>query len=145
MGLDVSFSIEAPSGWIELEDRENGYELHKEAKAERGTQWRKKEISSGYVEGTYVTEAVKENITEPVVVYVYGETPFELETRIIALTDAFDQLQYEIRMRNGDLLETWDCAVADYVVQSPQELINSTMAVVRATVPRRPSVTRAQV
>lgn len=145
MALDVVFSIHAPSGWIVLEDPTTGYLAHKEARGDRSVQWRKQEISSAYVEGSYVNTAVKENIVEPLVVYVYGGTPYELEQRVTALTDGLDQMQYQVTMRNGDLEETWDCTVADYVVQTPQEMLNATMAVVRASVPRRPTVTRRQV
>jgi hypothetical protein len=97
------------------------------------------------VEGTYVNDAVRENVTETVAIYVYGTTPYQLQTRVKALTDAFSQIRYAMRFRSGDLLETWDCGVADYVVQTPQEMINATRAVVKASVPRRPTVTTSQV
>lgn len=143
--LDVAFAIQAPSGWVELEDPANGYEAHKETRAEQGVSWRKQEISSTFVEGTFVNDAVKENVTETLAIYVDAHTPYELAVRVKVLTDALSQIRYQVRMRSGNLLETWDCAVADYTVQTPQEMINSRMAVVRASVPRRPTVVTALV
>jgi hypothetical protein len=145
MMLDVAFAIQAPSGWVELEDPANGYEAHKETRAEQGVSWRKQEITSTFVEGTNVNDAVKENVTESVAIYVDAPTSYVLAQRIKVLTDALSQIRYSMRFRNGNLLETWDCAVADYTIETPQEMINSTMAVVRASVPRRPTVTMAQV
>jgi hypothetical protein len=143
--LDVVFSIKAPSGWLSLENPAGGYEAHKDARGEQATAWRRQEISSSYVEGTYTNEAVKENVTEALAVYVYGPTPYDLYTRIKVLTDAFSQIRYQITMRTGNLLETWDCSAADYTIQTPQEMINATIAVVRATVPRRPTIVTAKV
>ncbi|HEY5727423.1 MAG TPA: hypothetical protein VIV08_02305 [Acidimicrobiia bacterium] len=143
--LDVSFAIEAPSGWLELEDPANGYEAHKESRIDQSVTWRKQEISSNYVEGTYVNDAVRENVTETIAIYVDAPTPFVLMERVTALTDALSQIRYQVAMRSGDLLETWDCGVADYTIQTPQEMINARMAVVRAVIPRRPTVVMAQV
>lgn len=143
--LDIAMAIQAPSGWVELENLPGGYQVHKESRAEQATSWRKQEISSNFVEGTYVNDAVRENVTETVAVYVYGPTSFDLQARVKVLTDAFSQIRYSMRFRDGNLLTTWDCGVADFTVQTPQEMINATMAVVRAQVPRRPSVTTAKV
>jgi hypothetical protein len=143
--LDIAMAIQAPSGWLELENRVGGYVVHKESRAEQAVSWRKQEITSNYVEGTFVNEAVRENVTEAVVVYVYGPTSYDLSVRVKALTDAFSQIRYQMRFRDGNMLTTWDCSVADYTVQTPQEMINSTMAVVKAQVPRRPSATTVKV
>ena len=140
MALDIAFSIHAPSGWLDLDDAAGGYEAHKDTRAGQSVTWRKQEIESPYVEGTFVNEAVRENVSEALAIYVRGGSPFELRQRVTALTDALSQLQYEVRMVEGNAQETWDCSVADYTIETPQEMINSTMALVRATVPRRPTV-----
>lgn len=144
--LDVSASVLAPTGWIELEDAANGYELHKDSFARRATSHRKTEVANEWVPGTYVTRSVRESVSEDVVVYVRGASPFELSERVSALTDAYDQLAYSFKLRIGDLEQTWSCASpADYTVETQQEFWIATLAVVRATVPRLPAMTIAQV
>lgn len=145
MSLDVEISIHGPGGWILLEDPENGYTAHKEALASKSVTWRKKEIESDYVEGTFTNEAVRANIVEQLVIYVDGLSPWATSERVRALTEALEQLQYEVKVRDGDLEETWTCSVADYTLETGQELRNATMVIVRASVPRLPYATRVQV
>jgi hypothetical protein len=136
--LDIAFSIHGPAGWIDLEDPEGGYEAHKDTRATQAISWRKQEISSAYVEGTFVNDAVKENVVEALAIYVQGTTQFELSQRVQALTDALSQLQYEIKARYGNAEETWTCSVADITLEFGQELVSETMMLVRAQVPRLP-------
>ena len=143
--LDIAFSIHGPAGWIDLEDPANGYEAHKDTRASQAVTWRKHEITSAYVEGTFVNEAVKENVTEALVVTVSGASHFELQTRVQAILDALSQLRYEVKARIGNAEETWTCSVADYTVESSQELLNSGKVIVRAQVPRMPTVTLLEV
>lgn len=143
--LDVSFEIETPTGWLECEDPANGYELHKESFVNRATSHRKQEINSNWVEGSYVSQAVRENVVEEVAIYVRGDTPYELWARKQALLDGLEQLAFTARLRFGDLLETWNCEISDYTEESPMEMRFATMAVIRARIPRLPSLTRSQV
>jgi hypothetical protein len=145
MPLQVAFSIQGVGGWLDLEDPQNGYEAHKDARAQQAVSWRKQEITSAYVEGAFVTEAVREMVVEPLVIYVHGATIYQLDQRVTALTQALSQLQFQVKAQLGNLLETWRCTVADYTVETTQEFLHSTMAVVRAQVPRQPSVTKAVV
>lgn len=145
MPLDIAWSILGPAGWIDLEDRANGYEMHKETHAAQAHSWRRQDISSPYVEGTYTNQAVRENVTEAVAIYVYGDTVFELKTRMDLILAALGQLNYQVKARSGNLLETWDCAIADYTIEMGQEMLNSTMCVIRANIPRRPTVVLEEV
>lgn len=140
--LDVSFSIYAPSGWLDLEDPANGYEAHRDTRGTRAVSWRKREISSNYVEGTFVNDAVRENVIEALAIYVRGDDPFQLDERVTALTNALEQLHYLVRARTGNLLETWSCMVAEYTIETSMEMQHATMALVRASVPRLPTVTK---
>ena len=143
--LDCSARIMTPTGWIELADRAGGYELGPDAFTQAAVSHRKSEISSEWLEGTFVTRSVRENVTETVSVYVYGDSPYELATRLDALTDGFDQLQYSMVVRFGDAQHEWDCWVADYTIATRQEMRFATMALVSAQVPRLPAAARTQV
>lgn len=145
MDLDVSAQIETASGWLVLEDAVNGYELHKESFNNRAVTWRKQDVSSDWLEGTYTNHAVRGNVIEPVAVYVTAATPYALSVKMDALTDALGQIQYGLKVRFGDLEETWTCFPADYAVEAGQELRFATMALVRAQIPHLPTITKAQV
>lgn len=141
----LAAAIHTQLGWLELEDAANGYELHKDSIATKQVTWRKQEVESPWAEGTFVNRAVRGNVTEAMHVWVAGASPFELDQRLTAFTDALGQLQYQVRVRTGDLLETWTCLPADYTIQTQQEYRFATLALVQATIPRLPTTTKAQV
>jgi hypothetical protein len=143
--LDLSVVVETLAGPLELEDPDNGYELGKSSLGTRAVSWRKQEINAEYVEGTYLNRAVKENITEPLEVYVAGSTTYEFQTRMSVLLDAFGQLAYTITRRIGDAQEVWNCTVADYSVETSQEFLVARIGKVTANVPRLPTVVLTQV
>ena len=143
--LDVAARIQTPSGWIDLNDRAAGYELGPEAFTTAATSHRKGEISSEWMEGTFVTRSVRENIIETVSVYVYGDSAHQLAVRQQALTDGFDQLSYAMVVRFEDAEESWDCWVADYTTSTRAEMRRTNMSLVTAQVPRLPSAARAKV
>lgn len=140
--LEVSFELETPTGWLLLEDPEGGYELHKDSFASRAVSHRKQEVSGEWIEGSYVTRSVRENVTEDVAIWVGGETFFDMDDRVQALVDGLEQLGYGARKVVGDLTETWTCSVADYTIECSQEYMASTVCLVRAKIPRLPAVVR---
>jgi hypothetical protein len=141
----LEMAINTRLGWLELEDAANGYELHKDSIAGAQTTWRKQEVDSPWVEGSFTTRAVRGNVPEAVHVWVSGETHYELDERLSAFTDALGQLQYAMRVRTGDLLETWTCFPGDFSIETQQEYRFATIALVRATVPRLPTTVKVQV
>lgn len=143
--LDISVQIETPTGWLELEDEANGYTVGADSFVSSAVTHRKTEINSEWMEGTFISRAVRENVTETVAVYVTGNSPHQLATRLNRLTDGFNQLSYAMVVRFGDVSETWSCWVSDYTVATKTELRHATIAVVSATVPRLPSVAQSKV
>lgn len=143
--LDLECSIEGPAGWIVLEDEANGYSLESSSFGEASTTHRKTEVSSEWIEGSFVVRSVRENVTETLAVYVTGATPYELATRLAALTNALEQNSFILTTRWGNLAETYYCSVADYKVTASQPLRFATMALVTATVPHLPTVGRSMV
>lgn len=143
--LDLSAQIQAPGGWLDLEDEANGYWLHNESFKQSSVTHRKTDISSEWVEGSFTTRGVRENVVEQVSVYVQGATPYQLQTRLKALTDALEQLTFQMVVRFGDSQQTWTCEMADYTVVTQQEYRFATMALVQANVPRLPGAALIQV
>lgn len=145
MVLALSVRIHALAGWVELEDAVNGYEIHKDTRSQQAVTWRKQEINSPYVEGTFTNEAVRENVVEPVAIYVRGESQFELMTRVKVITDALGQLNFDMEFTVGNAKETWHCFASEYTVETQQEFVHGLLAVVRASVPRLPTVAMVEV
>jgi hypothetical protein len=143
--LDVQVEIEAPLGWLALEDMLAGYELHAESFASAQHQSRIIQAEGDWVEGSYAVRAVEGNVTEALSVWVKGEDPYQLAMRIQALTDGLHQLQYRLRLTFGNLREEWVCQYSDYTIESDQNLRFSTLALVKAQVPHLPTVTRTLV
>lgn len=143
--LDVAFAVHTPTGWIELEDPVNGYELHTESFAARSVSHRKNEVSNNWIPGEYNSRAVRTNVVEDVGFFVGGSTAYECRMRAQAVTEAFDSLHFQARMRIEDYQETWECTTSDYVLESNQPLIVAKLVLVRAKVSRHPQVYVEQV
>jgi hypothetical protein len=143
--LDVAASIETPTGWLDLEDEASGYELSYDSFSAQAVSHRKTVLQSEWIEGSFITRSVRENITEKVSVYVRGDTPFMLAERLARLTDGFDQLSFAMVVRFADSQETWSCSTSEYTISTKQEMRFATMALVSADVPRLPTLDRVQV
>ena len=144
--LDVAARILGPAGWIDLEDEANGYTLHDDFANSRSTTQRKTDTMGDWVEGTFTVRAVRENVTESVAVWVDAVTPYQLATKVEALTDALDQLAFQMEVRFGDSQETWQIVQpADHIEAYDKAYRFATMCLVRATVSRLPTLTRVQV
>jgi hypothetical protein len=143
--LAVSVAISTVLGPLELEDEDNGYWLHKESLGTRNISYRKLEISGDFTEGTDVDRALRANVVEALGVYVTGLTPYQFATRLKALTDALEQLQFTVTRIIGDAQEVWSCVSSEYSVETSQELLVARMGIVHAQVQRKPTVALTQV
>lgn len=143
--LDVSFEMNTPTGWIELEDPVNGYELHKDAFSTRSHGHKKNEVGNDWTAGEYVSRSTQSNVLEQVDFYVGGATIYACQMRLKAVLDGMHSLSYQSRFRMGDYRETWTCTVADYTLESEQALWVSKLVLVRAKIPRHPVVVAEQV
>lgn len=143
--LDLSALLETPTGWLELEDLPSGFEIASDSFSEQGVSHRKTDINNEWIEGTFTSRSVRENITEKVSVYLRADTPFLLAEKIKQVTDAFDQLSFGMVVRFADCQETWVCSTSEYTIGTKAEMRHATMALVSAIVPRLPSCARVQV
>lgn len=143
--LDVAFELETAIGWVQLEDFENGYELHREAFSTKSVSHRKTEVPGEWIEGTPVSRSLRDSIVEDLSVWVGGETHFVMRERLKVITDALESLSYRARYRVEDYQETWTCTPADYTLESEQAFVVAKVVLVRAKVPRYPSALIEQV
>lgn len=130
-----------------------GVDMHAESFAQRQVSHRKKEITSPWVGGSFVTLSVREQVQEQVSFWVDGEDHLgtdpgkslqqRMQERLDLLCSALDQLSYAVDVSIGDQVYRWDCSVADYTIETNQPMLEATLALVKATIPRSPSAVRS--
>lgn len=135
--LALVCTITAPGGTLDLEAAP--YALERGAFEEAQVSWRKQEATSPWVEGTFITHAVRENITRPLNVWVSAATDAALETAISELTDALEQLSFTITFGVTGSTTTWRCQMADYSIRREQGHRVAKTALVSAQVPTKPT------
>lgn len=134
-------SISTSTGTLNL--KAAPYNLEKDTRSEQAVSKRKLEASNPFVEGTYMVAAVRENIQERVNVYVKSTSDSLTYNAVKALTDALDQVLYTITFSHGGMSETWTCFSADYQIATQHEFQHDGLVLVRATVPRLPTVVKS--
>ena len=131
--------IQTPTGWLDLQDPANGYELHSEAFATRSVQARTNDAENEWVRGSYRVRAVPGNKVEQLYVWVGGPTQYDFRTRLEAFTSALEQIQYELEVTFGNAKERMFCMYSDnYTVETAQPMRHARIGLVRAAVPRLP-------
>jgi hypothetical protein len=135
--LLVRARVSSPAGWININDHIN-YELSGETRGSRQVGHRKQEVTSPYINGSFVVNAVSDNIDEQVAVWVFGDSHYTMLQKVQALETAFTQLSYAIEWVIEDHAEIWDCQLADYTVNTQREFLHAKQALFTATVPRQP-------
>lgn len=138
-GLDISCKIEGADGvWFDLEDGEH-YVIHGDSFTEYSQTYRTRSVNSEWIEGSFPVSSVRESVTEQLVVMVRGQTQGELRLYQQKLTDAIEQLSWQLMVRFDEVAEYWQCSAADYAVQTQREYRHARLSIVRATVPRLPA------
>lgn len=141
--LDLQIKIFSATGWIDLEDGRH-YEVHKDTLATRQITHRQRTVTSEFIEGSFAATSVRENVNEALVIKVSGTSHYEWKRYIAKLTDALEQLTYQMMVRVEDATEYWDCQPANYSIETQQEFLHARLGVVRATVPRLPELLLVQ-
>lgn len=134
--LLVGCRLTVPGGWLDL--MSGPYRLSADAFTEQETTWRRSEVASPFVEGSWTVNAVRENVTEQLDVWVRGVDTAGTSRAVQALLDALAQLNFGLEVTFDSVTAFYQCYVADVSVKTPRELRFSRMAQVSALVPRHP-------
>lgn len=144
--IDLSVQVLTPGGLLlELEDPDNGYEVHADSFATSALTHRKTEVANRWIEGTYAVSTVRDNAQEALVVWVEGRTMYDYRSKMEALKTCFDQATFTVVKTIGNAVETWDCEVSDYTEESQQEFIHRTLGALRVQLNRRPHTNLQQI
>jgi len=114
------------------------YKLAKGSFENSAVQFRRDEVTNSFLEGKYTINALRENVTETLAVYVHGSTHMEVMDAVKSLTDALSQIGFVIEVSIGNLIKSWNCYASDYTVNISHELLHAKMALVTAQVTRDP-------
>jgi hypothetical protein len=140
--LTVQAVLTGPLGTLTLDGTNaDAYELHIDTKSEIAVSWRKQEASNEWVEGSFTTSAVRENVVETLAVWVNATTSALLEQRTVALVKFLGQLRYTVALTIDGVTHTWTCSPAEYTVSTKHEFQHARTALVTAKVPRLPRKT----
>ncbi len=123
--------------WIDLNDGET-YKIAKGSFENSAVQFRRDEVENPFLEGKYTINALRENVTEEVVVYVYGNNSMSTAEAVRNLTDAVSQIRYRMEITVDDSRRSWWCYASDYTVTTTIEFMHARMAEVKIQVIRDP-------
>lgn len=139
--LDVSVRVSTAFGWLEISY--GPYSLHKESFAETQRTMRRTQTQNPFVPGTFTVNAVADNVTENIAVWVDGDSHYEMDVAVQTLVEALEQPSYLMERRIEDSLVTWWCQAADVAITTQAEYLHARKALVSAQIPRLPQVQRS--
>lgn len=136
--FSMSVKIQSRTGWFDLEDGVN-YAIHGDSFGSLQQTYRNQTVNNQWVEGTYTVSSVKENVQEPLVVWVKGDTMTEQKLYEAKLIAAVEQYSWMLMVRYEGYVEYWQCFPSDYSVERQREFLHAHLAVVRINANRLPT------
>ena len=128
----------SPGWWVELNDKK-AYRVAEGSFEDESVTHRRAEASSPFLEGTYVTNALRENVQVPLNVYVMGQTAYEMRSRLARLKELLEQPQFQVEYTVDDARTIWNCYASDYSTSTPRAFLHSKMALLKANLLRDPT------
>lgn len=138
--ITIAARISTPYGWLYL-GQGTQYRIAAGSFENQQTTFRRSEVTSPYVEGTFVVNALRENVTETLDVIVEDRPTLSLPDAVRALGAALCQVRYSVQVQIRRDIATWQAYAADHTVQTKREFVHARLAQVRAEIPRDPNVT----
>lgn len=138
--ITVAARISTPYGWLYL-GQGTQYRLGAGSFENQQTTFRRSEVQSPYVEGTFVINALRENVTESLDVIVEERPNLGTADAVRALGAALSQVRYAVQVQIRRDVWTWQAYAADHSVQTKREFVHARLAQVQAEIPRDPNVT----
>jgi hypothetical protein len=126
--LPLSVLMSTPVGDVELNAAP--FRVAGETFSSISVSHRRQEVTNPFVEGTYVVNSLRENLTTPLSVWVSGPTKSQLALSLDMLKSACDQSLFTVRVTVEDWVQNWQCFSSDYTVGLQREYLHATMALV---------------
>lgn len=135
----VAARISTPYGWLYL-GHGTQYRIAAGSLENQQTTFRRSEVTSPYVEGTYVINALRENVTESLNLIVEPRNTLSLADATRAVGAALCQVRYTVQVQVRRDIWTWQAYAADHTVSTKREFLHARLAEVKAEIPRDPNV-----
>ena len=137
----VKVEIQKSDGsWLNVSDG-SAYRVAKDSFNSTAVTFRRDEVTNAFVEGKFLVNALRENVTENVVIYAYGNDIGLLKTAIDDVTDAVTQVNFNVRLTLGNSVRLWECFASDYTVGLTTEHLHNNQATITIQLHRLPSET----
>lgn len=137
--ITVAARISTPYGWLYV-GQGTQYRVAAGSFENQQTTFRRSEVQSPYVEGTFVINALRENVTESLDVIVEDRPDLGTANAVRALGTALSQVRYAVQVQIRRDVWTWQAYAADHTVQTKREFVHARLAQVQAQIPRDPNV-----
>lgn len=139
----ISTSANATSSvdgtWLDLNDK-SSFVVAKGSFETTSVQFRREEVKNPFVEGTYVVNALRDNLTTSLIVRVQGDRTYDTQFAIQQLTSALSQVTFKMIVIIDGAKRIYDCYASDFSVKTPQEMMHSRFATVEAEISHSPVV-----
>jgi len=144
MSVTVAARINTPYGWLYLGEGTQ-YRIAAGSFEDKQVSFRRSEVTNPFVEGTFVVNALRENVTESLSVWVEDRESLLLADAVESLGAALSQVTFTMQVQLRSDVYTWNAYASDYTVSSKREFLHARIAQVNAEIPRDPSVVRERV
>lgn len=140
--LPVQIEIQNSSNlnWLNVNDG-TVYRVNKGTFENSATSFRRDEVTNAFVEGKFLVNALRDNVTETLAIYAYGSTTPALKTAIDAMTTLVSQIRFYVRVTLDGSQRLWECFASDYTINVTNEFFHNRQALITVQLQRLPSET----
>jgi dienelactone hydrolase len=100
--------------------------------------WVRQQVSAPWVDGDITVARRRQNVMEPLTLYIKGSSQADMDTKIATLIQAFTQHRYGLQIVVGGANHAWDCEAADYQVTLDTVHFHALYAQATFQIPRKP-------
>jgi hypothetical protein len=140
--LPVQIEIQNSSNltWLDVSDG-TVYRINKSTFEESAITFRRDEVTNAFVEGKFLVNALRDNVTEALEIYAYGATTPALKTAIDTVTALVSQIVFRVRVTLDGSQRLWECFASDYTVNVTNEFFHNRQALIKIQLQRLPTET----
>lgn len=135
--MDLEVRATTAGDWLYL--NEGIFRVAADSFAEEATSWRRTDVTNPFVEGTWTVNALRENVTESLSLWVRGDRYTSTQQGIELLKATFSQINYVLQVSFDGERRTYTCYVGDFSVKASRELRHAKMANFTVQIPRHPA------
>jgi hypothetical protein len=136
--IDLSVRLSAPNGgWIELNDHVV-FTVADGSFADEQVTHRRAEDTNVFLEGAYLINALRGNVTRPLNVYVEGQTHFDMWDNLDRLKALVEQRQFQLARVVENAGRLFTCFASDYSTTCDRPLMFARKALLKVQLVTHP-------